>query len=183
MVYQKTARRPPEDCQKTTRRPLAVFWWSSNTMIQGNFYERLHLYMDSCAIIPTASLFMLNFKLKCRHFQTREAFWAQWPAGPKMPRLLCWVFYNVIMMLCIYLTLNLVLPGHPSGRNSYPSGRNSYPSGRNSYPLGRKMLQHAMDFVRSEQLYQSWPQDKYRLIPLASVQLSIKLILSLSLVS
>ena len=86
-------------------------------------------------------------------------------------------------MLCIYLTLNLVLPGHPSGCNSYPSGRNSYPSGRNSYPSGRKMLQHAMDFVRSEQLYQSWPQDKCRLIPLASVQLSIKLILSLSLVS
>ena len=73
------------------------------------------------------------------------------------------------IVLCIYLTLNLVLPRHPSGRNSYPSGR--------------KMLQHAMDFVRSEQLYQSWPQDKYRLIPLASVQLSIKLILSLSLVS
>ena len=56
MVYQKTARRPPEDCQKTTRRPLTVFWWSSNTMIQGNFYERLHFYMDSCAISPMASL-------------------------------------------------------------------------------------------------------------------------------
>ena len=25
-------------------------------MIQGNFYERLHFYMDSCAIRPTASL-------------------------------------------------------------------------------------------------------------------------------
>ena len=84
---------------------------------------------------------------------------------------------------CIYLTLNLELPGLPSGRNSYPLGRNSYPSGRNSYPSGRKMLQHARDFVRSEQLYQSLLQDKYRLIPLASVQLSIKLILSLSLVS
>ena len=92
-------------------------------------------------------------------------------------------FLLAIGMLCIYLTLNLELPGLPSGRNSYPSGRNSYPSGRNSYPSGRKMLQHAMDFVRSEQLYQSLPQDKYRLIPLASVQLSIKLILSLSLVS
>ena len=55
MVYQKTVRRPPEDCQKTTRRPLAVFWQSSNTMIQGNFYERLHFYMDSCAISPMAS--------------------------------------------------------------------------------------------------------------------------------
>ena len=31
-------------------------WQSSNTMIQGNFYERLHFYMDSCAISPTASL-------------------------------------------------------------------------------------------------------------------------------
>ena len=28
-----------------------------NTMIQGNFYERLHFYMDSCAIGLTASLF------------------------------------------------------------------------------------------------------------------------------
>ena len=85
-------------------------------------------------------------------------------------------FLLAIGMLCIYLTLNLELPGLPSGRNSYPLGRNSYPS-------GRKMLQHARDFVRSEQLYQSLLQDKYRLIPLASVQLSIKLILSLSLVS
>ena len=30
-----------------------------NTMIQENFYERLHFYMDRCAISPTASL------LKC----------------------------------------------------------------------------------------------------------------------
>ena len=28
-----------------------------NTVIQGNFYERLHFYMDSCAISPTASSF------------------------------------------------------------------------------------------------------------------------------
>ena len=56
------------------------------------------------------------------------------------------IYFPIHVLLCIYLTLNLVLPGHPSGRNSYPSGRNSYPS-------GRKMLQHAMDFVRSEQLY------------------------------
>ena len=55
---QKTTRRLPEDCQKTTRRPLAVFWQSSNTMIQGNFYKRLHFYMDSCAISPMASLFV-----------------------------------------------------------------------------------------------------------------------------
>ena len=54
----------PEDCQKTTRRPLAVFWQSSNTMIQGNFYERLHFYMDSCAISPTASLLFVG--LRCR---------------------------------------------------------------------------------------------------------------------
>ena len=27
-----------------------------NIVIQGNFYERLHFYMDSCAISPTASL-------------------------------------------------------------------------------------------------------------------------------
>ena len=64
-------------------------------------------------------------------------------------------FLLAIGMLYIYLTLNLVLPGHPSGRNSYPLGRNSYPSGRNSYPSGRKMLQHAMDFVWMEQLHHS----------------------------
>ena len=99
-------------------------------------------------------------------------------------------FLLAIGMLCIYLTLNLELPGLPSGRNSYPlgrnsypSGRNSYPSGHNSYPSGRKMLQHARDFVRSEQLYQSLLQDKCRPILLASVLLSISLILSLSLVS
>ena len=92
-------------------------------------------------------------------------------------------FLLAIGMLCIYLTLNLELPGLPSGRYSYPLGRNSYPSGRNSYPSGRKMLQHARDFVRSEQLYQSLLQDKCRPILLASVLLSISLILSLSLVS
>ena len=27
-----------------------------NTMKEGNFYERLHFYKDSCAISPTASL-------------------------------------------------------------------------------------------------------------------------------
>ena len=31
-----------------------------NTMIQRNFYERLHFYMDSCAISPTASLLPLR---------------------------------------------------------------------------------------------------------------------------
>ena len=56
-------------------------------------------------------------------------------------------FLLAIGMLCIYLTLNLELPGLPSGHNSYPLGRNSYPLGGNSYPSGRKMLQHAMDFV------------------------------------
>ena len=30
-----------------------------NTMIQGNFYERLQFYMDNCAISPTASLFVI----------------------------------------------------------------------------------------------------------------------------
>ena len=30
-------------------------------MIQGNFYERLHFSMDSCAINPMASLFSIAF--------------------------------------------------------------------------------------------------------------------------
>ena len=30
------------------------------TLIQGNFYERLLFYMDSCALSPMASLFDLN---------------------------------------------------------------------------------------------------------------------------
>ena len=30
-------------------------------MIQGNFYERLHFSMDSCAISPMASLFSKAF--------------------------------------------------------------------------------------------------------------------------
>ena len=75
MVYKKTARRPAEDCQKTTRRPLAVFWQSSNTMIQGNFYKRLHFYMDSCAISPTASLFVEYTEKKTFVFQIQLEFW------------------------------------------------------------------------------------------------------------
>ena len=81
MVYQKTTRRPLEDCQKTSRRlpedhqkPLAVFWQSSNTMIQGNFYKRLHFYMDSCAIRPMASLFV-EYTEKTSVFQIQLEFW------------------------------------------------------------------------------------------------------------
>ena len=85
--YQKTARRPAEDCQKTARRlllvdhqktirrPLAVFWQSSNIMIQGNFYKRLHFYMDSCAISPTASLFLEYTEKKTSVFQIQLEFW------------------------------------------------------------------------------------------------------------
>ena len=93
MVYQKTARRPPEDCQKTARRPaedyqktnrrltedcqkpLAVFWQSSNTIIQGNFYKRLHFYMDSCAISPMASLCVEYTGKKTSVFQIQLEFW------------------------------------------------------------------------------------------------------------
>ena len=48
----------PEGCQKTVGRPPEGLWQSSNIMIQGNFYKRLHFYMDSCAISPMASLFV-----------------------------------------------------------------------------------------------------------------------------
>ena len=93
MVYQKTARRPPEDCQKTSRRPpedcqktarrlpedhqklLAVFWQSSNTIIQGNFYKKLHFYMNSCAISPMASFFVEYTKKKTSVFQIQLEFW------------------------------------------------------------------------------------------------------------
>ena len=77
--HQKTARRSPEDHQKTARRPpeglLVVFWQSSNTMIQGNFYKRLHFYMDSCAISPTASLFVEYTEKKTSVFQIQLEFW------------------------------------------------------------------------------------------------------------
>ena len=33
----------------------------NNTMLQGNFYERLHFSMDSCTIRPMASLFSIAF--------------------------------------------------------------------------------------------------------------------------
>ena len=71
MVYQKTIRRLPEDHQ----RPLAVFWQSSNTMIQGNFYQRLHFYMDSCATSPMAPLFMEYTEKKTSVFQIQLEFW------------------------------------------------------------------------------------------------------------
>ena len=71
MVYQKTSRRLPEDHQK----PLAAFWQSSNTMIQGNFYKKLHFYMDSYAISPMASLFVEYTKKKTSGFQIQLEFW------------------------------------------------------------------------------------------------------------
>ena len=35
------------------------------TLIQGNFYERLPFYMDSCALSPTASLFCISVNVFC----------------------------------------------------------------------------------------------------------------------
>ena len=72
---QKTSRRLLEDLKKTTRRPLAVFWQSSNSMIQGNFYKRLHFYMDSCAISPVASLFVEYTEKKTAVFQIQLELW------------------------------------------------------------------------------------------------------------
>ena len=73
--HQKTTRRLSEDCQKTTRS----LWLSSgsllNTMIQGNFYKRLHFYMDSCAISPMASLFLEYTEKKTSVFQIQLEFW------------------------------------------------------------------------------------------------------------
>ena len=40
------------------RQPI---WQKKNTMIQGNFYERLHFSMDSYATSPMASLFSIAF--------------------------------------------------------------------------------------------------------------------------
>ena len=39
------------------------------TVIQGNFYERLPFYMDSCALSPMASLFLKMFFLYTHTFQ------------------------------------------------------------------------------------------------------------------
>ena len=42
--------------QNDSEWPILHGKTKKNTMIQGNFYERLHFYMNSCAISPTASL-------------------------------------------------------------------------------------------------------------------------------
>ena len=44
-------------------------------MIQGNFYKRLHFYMDSCAISPMASLFVEYTEKKTSVFQIQPEFW------------------------------------------------------------------------------------------------------------
>ena len=44
-------------------------------MIQGNFYQRLHFYMDSCAISPTTSLFVEYTEKKTSVFQIQLEFW------------------------------------------------------------------------------------------------------------
>ena len=44
-------------------------------MIQGNFYKRLHFYMDSCAISPMASLFVEYTEKKTSVFQIQLEFW------------------------------------------------------------------------------------------------------------
>ena len=44
-------------------------------MIQGNFYKKLHFYMDSCAISPMASLFVEYTEKKTSVFQIQLEFW------------------------------------------------------------------------------------------------------------
>ena len=50
---------PPKWLRMTQNGQLCMAK-KKKTMIQGNFYERLHFYMDSCAISPMASLFRLE---------------------------------------------------------------------------------------------------------------------------
>ena len=45
------------------------------TLIQGNFYERLPFYMDSCALRPMASLFVKYTEKKTSVFQIQLEFW------------------------------------------------------------------------------------------------------------
>ena len=58
-------------------------------------------------------------------------------------------FLLAIGMLCIYLTLNLVLPGLPSG-DSYPSGRNSYPSGSSMINSDLVCLLEMLSYSRAQ---------------------------------
>ena len=44
-------------------------------MIQGNFYKKLHFYMDSCAISPMTSLFVEYTEKKTSVFQIQLEFW------------------------------------------------------------------------------------------------------------
>ena len=47
---------PTNVAENDSEQPILGGQKKKNTMIQGNFYERLHFYMDSCAISPMASL-------------------------------------------------------------------------------------------------------------------------------
>ena len=51
----KKAPFPTKVAQNDLEQPI-LCGKKKTTMIQGNFYERLHFYMDSCAISPMASL-------------------------------------------------------------------------------------------------------------------------------
>ena len=86
----------PEDHQKT----LAIFWQSSNTMIQGNFYKRLHFYMDSCAISPIASLFVEYTKKRTSLFQIQLEFWVN-------ITLCFWLMYPSPWKSCVLSELQL----------------------------------------------------------------------------
>ena len=51
---------PTKVAQNDLERSILHGKKKKETMIQGNFYERLHFHMDSCAIGPTASLFIIT---------------------------------------------------------------------------------------------------------------------------
>ena len=65
---------PPKWLRMTWNSQFCMAKKKKPTMIHGNFYERLHFYMDSCAISPTASLLISSIYLLLLYCQVLSAF-------------------------------------------------------------------------------------------------------------
>ena len=71
------------------------------TLIQGNFYERLPFYMDSCALSPTASFFRYIKHSKTSHL--RLPFWTA-TTSPVRPLYEVYLFCNSLDFMFILLS-------------------------------------------------------------------------------
>ena len=80
------------------------------TLIQGNFYEKLLFYMDSCALSPMASLLMLEFCFYRAQLARMANLDASWATTNSLATQGNPTWLNLYLAACKLLDVALILP-------------------------------------------------------------------------